>query len=67
MEKLLDRDVTSVMTKNPVILKPKTKVTDALNIMNKNKITSVFVVKENVPKLPIGIVHLHDCLRLENE
>ena len=67
MEKLLDRDVTSVMTKNPVILKPKTKVSDALNIMNKNKITSVFVVKENVPKLPIGIVHLHDCLRLENE
>ena len=67
MEKLLDRDVTSVMTKNPVILKPKTKVSDALHIMNKNKITSVFVVKENVPKLPIGIVHLHDCLRLENE
>ena len=67
MEKLLDRDVTSVMTKNPVILKPKTKVADALNIMNKNKITSVFVVKENVPNLPTGIVHLHDCLRLENE
>ena len=67
MEKLLDRDVTSVMTKNPVILKPKTKVSDALHIMNTNKITSVFVVKENVPKLPIGIVHLHDCLRLENE
>ena len=67
MEKLLERDVTSVMTKNPVILKPKTKVADALNIMNKNKITSAFVVKENVPELPIGIVHLHDCLRLENE
>ena len=67
MEKLLDKDVTSVMTKSPVILKPKTKVADALNIMNKHKITSVFVVKENLPKLPIGIVHLHDCLRLENE
>ena len=36
-------------------------ISEALNIMNTKKITSLFVCKKNKP---IGIVHIHDLLRL---
>ncbi len=66
MEGLLEKDVSAVMTKNPITLESSINVADALNLMNKNKITSVFISDSNNSKAPIGIVHLHDCLRLGN-
>ena len=66
MDGLLEKDVSTVMTKNPITLESSVNVSDALNLMNRNKITSVFISDANNPKTPIGIVHLHDCLRLGN-
>jgi signal-transduction protein with cAMP-binding, CBS, and nucleotidyltransferase domain len=37
---------------------------DALSIMTKNKITCLFISKNKSTKKPIGIIHIHDCLRL---
>ena len=37
-------------------------VSDALKIMENNKITQVFIVKKHKP---IGILHIHDCIELE--
>jgi arabinose-5-phosphate isomerase len=33
---------------------------EAVHLMNRRKITSLFVVEE---KRPVGVVHIHDCLR----
>ena len=38
-----------------------TLVGEAINIMNTKKITSLFVCEK---KAPIGIVHIHDLLRI---
>ena len=66
MDGLLNKTVISVMTKRPIILVSSTNVSDALNIMNKNKITSIFISASKQSKIPKGIVHVHDCLRLGN-
>ena len=49
------------MTKNPTIANKEMIVGEALNLMNNKKITSLFVCED---KKPIGIVHIHDLLRL---
>jgi arabinose-5-phosphate isomerase len=53
--------VKSAMTKNPKTIKYNETVADALNLMEKYKITVLLVLDEN-NKL-IGILHLHDILR----
>ena len=51
------------MTKKPTIADKNLLVGEAINIMNENKITGLFVCKKNKP---IGIIHFHDLLRLSN-
>ena len=53
--------VKNAMTKNPKTIKYNETVADALNLMEKYKITVLLVLDEN-NKL-IGILHLHDILR----
>ncbi len=53
----------TVMTSKPKFIKKNSLVVDALNIMNKNKITCLFIVESKKTKLPVGIIHIHDCLR----
>ena len=53
----------NIMTLKPKLIKRGLLVSEALNIMNKNKITCLFVVKTEKNKVPIGIIHIHDCLR----
>jgi arabinose-5-phosphate isomerase len=48
------------MTTDPKTIPPHALAAEALEIMNSGRITSLFVVEE---KLPIGIIHIHDCLR----
>ena len=64
MNGLLNKSVVSVMTKSPIILDSSTTVSDALTLMNDSKITSVFISTSKKSKIPKGIVHVHDCLRL---
>jgi len=64
MKNLLDLKAKQVMTKNPIVLNENTLVIEALNKMKKLKITSIFCFTEQKPQKPVGIIHIHDCLRL---
>ncbi len=55
-----------LMTLKPILIEKDCLVIDSLNIMNKNKITCLFVVEKQKNKVPIGIIHIHDCLRYVN-
>ncbi len=59
--KFFDKKACEIMTKNPTIADKSMLVAEAINLMNKKKITSLFVCDR---KVPIGIIHIHDLLRL---
>jgi arabinose-5-phosphate isomerase len=50
-----------VMTSRPRAVAPDTLASKALEIVNSSKITSLFVVADD---RPVGVVHLHDLLRI---
>jgi len=61
---LLGRELSSVMTRNPKIVSPDQLAAEALKLMNDKKITQLFVLSPRDPgKKPVGILHVHDCLR----
>ena len=59
---LLTKKIADVMTVNPKTTTPDTSALDALRIMNTTGkgITSLFVLSG---KKPVGLLHMHDCLR----
>jgi arabinose-5-phosphate isomerase len=57
----LEHDASEIMTKNPITTMPDTLAVEAIAIMNKKSITSLFVL--DAEKNLVGILHLHDCLR----
>lgn len=59
---VLSKRVVDIMTKNPKTTTPDVLAVEALNLMNNTGkgITQLFVIQNNKP---IGIIHLHDCLR----
>ena len=59
---LIEEKVSKVMTKNPRTCTADTLIAEAVNIMNNTGrgITNMFVVENGKP---VGIVHIHDCLR----
>ena len=59
--KFLEKTSKEVMTKDPLVVDENILVSEAINLMNSNKITSLFVCKN---LKPIGIIHIHDLLRL---
>jgi arabinose-5-phosphate isomerase len=61
-----DNRAKMIMTSKPKLVEKNILVGDALNLMNKYKITCLFVVDKNKSKIPIGIIHIHDCLRYAN-
>jgi arabinose-5-phosphate isomerase len=63
---LLDRKARDVMTTKPKTVAPGMLAAEALALMNNaaQKVTCLFVVEpEARPKRPLGILHVHDCLR----
>ncbi len=60
---LINEKVSKVMTKNPRTIPPYTLIAEAVNVMNNTGrgITNLFVVEN---KKPIGIIHIHDCLKV---
>lgn len=60
-EGLLKAKAKDIMTVSPVTVNAHTLATEVLAIMNEKAITSVFVV--NDVNKPVGIIHIHDCLR----
>ena len=59
--RLLERLAGEVMTADPKTTRPNALAAEALRVMNARSITSLFVVAEG--KRPVGILHVHDCLR----
>ena len=59
--KIINKTAADIMTKKPSTVDSSTLVGEAINFMNTKKITSIFICKRNKP---IGIVHIHDLLRL---
>ncbi len=59
--KLFEKKAYEIMTKKPLLVSGEMLVGEAINLMNRNKITSLFICDK---KKPIGIVHIHDLLRL---
>jgi len=57
---LLARPARDVMTTAPKTVSPSLLAAQALALMNERAITSVFVVEDG---RPVGILHIHDCLR----
>ena len=59
--RFFDKKASEIMTKNPTLTDRNMLVGEAINLMNTKKITSLFICEK---KVPIGIVHIHDLLRL---
>jgi arabinose-5-phosphate isomerase len=57
---LLERPVGEIMTRGPLTIRPQALAAEALNLMNARKTTCVFAVEEGKP---VGLLHIHDCLR----
>ncbi len=59
---LIMEKVSSVMTKNPKVISPDALIVDAVNTMNNtgHGITNLFAVQD---KKPVGVIHIHDCLK----
>ena len=61
---LLDKTAGHVMTRKPKIAAPNQLAAEALAFMNDNKITRLFVLDpQDRAGRPVGILHIHDCLR----
>lgn len=60
-ESLLERMVAEIMNRSPKTTGAGALAADALGMMNRFAITSLFVVEEN--ERPVGFLHMHDCLR----
>ena len=58
---LLARTVAEVMHRNPRTIAATALAADALGLMNRFAITSLFVFDKD--DRPIGFLHMHDCLR----
>lgn len=59
----LEMTAGQCMTRNPRTIGPHVLASEALNIMERSKITSVVVVDEN--RAVLGVVHLHDLWTLQ--
>jgi arabinose-5-phosphate isomerase len=59
---LITEKVSTVMTRHPKTIAPDVLAIEAVNVMNNtgNGITNLFVVDK---QKPIGVIHIHDCLR----
>jgi arabinose-5-phosphate isomerase len=57
-----NRTAAEVMTSGPKIARPGQLAAEALALMTEKKITQLFVLVEGDAK-PLGVIHIHDCLR----
>ena len=57
---ILAQRAGDVMTANPKSIRPQALAAEAVAVMNKYSITGLFVADDGKP---VGILHIHDCLR----
>ncbi|WP_108258655.1 KpsF/GutQ family sugar-phosphate isomerase [Mangrovicoccus ximenensis] len=63
MVNLLDKTAGDVMTRDPKTIAPDQLAEKAVALMDQLKITSLFAVDPDGPRIARGIVTIHDCLR----
>jgi arabinose-5-phosphate isomerase len=61
MDGLMSHTAREVMTPAPKTIAPRALAAEALKVMNDNQITVLFVVDDDKP---VGILHIHDLLRV---
>lgn len=61
VERLSSASAGEVATRAPLVIGPDELATEALALMSKKKRTALFVTDANMH--PLGLIHLHDCLR----
>jgi arabinose-5-phosphate isomerase len=61
MDGLMQRTAIEVATKSPLTSPPDMLAVEAVALMNARKITILFVV--DAQGKPLGVLHIHDCLR----
>jgi len=64
LEGLLSLSAGDVMTHSPRTIAPDALAEAAVGVMNERKITCLFVVDPAQPGQAIGLLHIHDCLRV---
>ena len=58
---LLNLPARQIMTTAPVTIRKTSLIAEAVGVMNSKGITALFVTENHSP---IGIIHIHDCLKL---
>ena len=58
---LLNLPVDEAMTRTPRTIRATALASEGVGIMHENKVTSLFVLDED--QRPVGLLHIHDCLR----
>ena len=58
---LMDKTAGQVAYRSPKTIRPDALAAEALGIMNDKSITCLFAVDE--ARKPVGLIHIHDCLR----
>jgi arabinose-5-phosphate isomerase len=58
---ILDLKARELMTRNPKTIPANTMATEAVSVMERYSITSLFVLDHG--KQPLGVVHLHDLVK----
>ena len=61
MVRLMEAQAGQVATRTPATVAPEMLAVEAVALMNARKITQLFVVDGDTR--PLGILHIHDCLR----
>jgi arabinose-5-phosphate isomerase len=64
MDGLLSLTANDVMTRDPRTVSPEALAEAAVGVMNDRKITCLFVVDPSTPGKTVGLIHIHDCLRI---
>jgi arabinose-5-phosphate isomerase len=66
--RLLDLTARDVMTTSPKTIEPTVLAQEAVGIMNGNTgerpVLCLFVCSADTAKFPLGLIHIHDCLRV---
>jgi len=57
----MELDAHDVATPNPLTANLDMLVSEALGVMNRKKISVLFVVEDD--EKICGVIHIHDCLR----
>ena len=64
LDKLSSACAGEVMTPSPVTIAPGDLAEKAVSVMNAREITCLLVVRPEAPETVVGLIHIHDCLRV---